>query len=122
MKPELKPILIQLLCKINEKVFMTVNLYQKLYMKMTWFYYMIVDFKNFFASLKYVGLDSIVFLKRMKMDQWNYKILMAKSIQQDIMAIVLNFIQLEGKLELKKGGCFMNKKLNYKVLEMKKIK
>jgi hypothetical protein len=83
---------------------MTVNLYQKLYMKMTWFNYMIVDFKNFLASLKCAGLDPIVFSKRTKMDQWNYKILKEKFIQLDIMAIVLNFIQLEGKLKLKKGG------------------
>jgi hypothetical protein len=104
MKPELKPILIQLLCKIDEKVFMIVNSYQKLYMKMTWFYYIIVDFKNFQANLKCAGLDHIVFSKRTKMGQWNYKILKEKFIQQDIMAIILNFIQLEDKLELKKGG------------------
>jgi hypothetical protein len=112
MKPELKPILIQLLCKIDGKVFMTVNLYQKFYMKMTWCYYMIVNFKNFQANLKCAGLDHIVFSKHTKMGQWHYKILKAKLIQQDIMAIAVNFIQLEGKLKLKREGCFMNKKLN----------
>jgi hypothetical protein len=70
---------------------------------MTWYYYMIVDFKNFQANLKCVGLDHIVFSKHTKMGQWNYKILKAKFIQNDIMAITLNFIQLEGKLKLKRG-------------------
>jgi hypothetical protein len=65
---------------------------------------MIVDFKNFQANLKCVGLDHIVFSKHTKMGQWNYKILKAKFIQHDIMAIALNFIQLEGKLKLKRGG------------------
>jgi hypothetical protein len=64
---------------------------------------MIVDFKNFHANLKCVGLDHIVFSKHTKMGQWNYKILKAKFIQQDIVAIALNFIQLEGKLKLKRG-------------------
>jgi hypothetical protein len=91
---------------------MIVSSSQKLYMKMTWFYYMIVDFKNFQANLKCAGLDHTVFLKLTKMGQWNYRILKAKFIQQDIMAIDLNFIQLEGKLKLKKGGFFMKKKLN----------
>jgi hypothetical protein len=70
---------------------------------MTWCYYMIVDFKNSQANLKCAGLDLIVFSKPVKMGQWNYKILKAKFIQQDIMAIALNFILLEGKLTLKKG-------------------
>ena len=104
MKPELKPILIQWLWKIDAKFVMIVNLYQKLCMEMTWFYYMIVGLKNSQANLKCAGLDHIVFLKLTKMGQWNYKILKAKSMQQDIMAIILNFIQLKDKLKLKREG------------------
>jgi hypothetical protein len=54
-------------------------------------------------------LVHIEFLKLMRMDLWNYKILKEKFIPQGIMGIILNFMQLENKLKLKRGGVMKNK-------------
>jgi hypothetical protein len=43
------------------------------------------------------------------MDLWNYKTLKEKFIPQGIMGIVLNFMQLEDKLKLKRGGVMKKK-------------
>jgi hypothetical protein len=63
---------------------------------------MIVGSERFQGNLKCIELDLIVFLKLMTMGIWNYKILKAKFTQRDIMAIALNFMQLEDKLKDKR--------------------